>query len=150
MTSFATNASRSEPVVGRRERNPVWHTRIMRFFNTTGPVRLDKHYGIPPLERLDLDEVLMLVRQERYFVLHALNLALVAKRRLAAAYHLPHRVSRQPQLPGNLLDRDALAQVLAADPRNRLHNQHLPPPRSSNQRGEFLPFPGGGSIFHAE
>ena len=71
MTSFATNASRSEPVVGRRARNPVWHTRVMRFFNTTGPVRLDKHYGIPPLERLDLDEVLMLVHQERYFVLHA-------------------------------------------------------------------------------
>ena len=48
MTSFATNASRSEPVVGRRERNPVWHTRIMRFFNTTGPVRLDKHQPSPP------------------------------------------------------------------------------------------------------
>ena len=27
----------------------------MRFFNTTGPVRLDKYYVIPPLERLGLD-----------------------------------------------------------------------------------------------
>ena len=43
----------------------------MRFFNTTGPVRPDKHYSIPPLERLDLDDVLGLVRNERYFVLHA-------------------------------------------------------------------------------
>ena len=43
----------------------------MRFFNTTGPVHPDKHYGIPPLERLDLDDVLDLVRNERYFVLHA-------------------------------------------------------------------------------
>ena len=43
----------------------------MRFFNTTGPIRPDKHYCIPPLSRLDLDEVLGLVRDERYFVLHA-------------------------------------------------------------------------------
>ena len=43
----------------------------MRLFNTTGPVRPDKHYRIPPLERLDLDDVLGLVRNERYFVLHA-------------------------------------------------------------------------------
>ena len=43
----------------------------MRFFNTTGPVRSDKHYSIPPLERLDFDDVLGLVRDERYFVLHA-------------------------------------------------------------------------------
>ena len=70
-----------------------------------------------------------------------LNPALVAKRRLVAAHHLAHRVARQPQLPRNLLDRHALPQVFASDPRNRLHNQHLPPPRSSNQRGEFLPSP---------
>ena len=43
----------------------------MRFFNTTGPVRPDRHYCIPPLSRLDLDEVLQLVYDERYFVLHA-------------------------------------------------------------------------------
>ena len=43
----------------------------MRFFNTTGPVRADKHYCIPPLSRLDLDEVLGFVRDEKYFVLHA-------------------------------------------------------------------------------
>ena len=43
----------------------------MRFFNTAGPVRPDKHYCIPPLSRLNLDDVLTLVRRERYFVLHA-------------------------------------------------------------------------------
>ena len=43
----------------------------MRDFNTAGPVRPDRHYCIPPLDRLNLDEVLGLVRNERYFVLHA-------------------------------------------------------------------------------
>ena len=42
-----------------------------RFFNTSGPVVPEDHYCIPPLQRLELDEVLRLVRQRRYFVLHA-------------------------------------------------------------------------------
>ena len=45
--------------------------RAMRSFNTAGPVKPDKHYSIPPLERFDLDEVLRLIRNEKYFVLHA-------------------------------------------------------------------------------
>ena len=43
----------------------------MRFFNTAGPVNAEDHYTIPPLERLDLDAVLMLIQQKKYFVLHA-------------------------------------------------------------------------------
>ena len=43
----------------------------MRFFNTEGPVRPDDHYAIPPLSRVDVDELLDLVRSKRYFVLHA-------------------------------------------------------------------------------
>ena len=43
----------------------------MRFFNTTGPVVAADHYCIPPLDRLDLDDLLRLVRDKRYFVLHA-------------------------------------------------------------------------------
>ncbi len=43
----------------------------MRFFNTAGPVRPDLHYCLPPLERLDLDNVLLLIDQQKYFVLHA-------------------------------------------------------------------------------
>ena len=42
-----------------------------RFFNTSGPVVAADHYCIPPLERLDLDDVLRLIRDERYFVLQA-------------------------------------------------------------------------------
>ena len=42
-----------------------------RFFNTSGPVVPARHYSIPPLQRLDLDEVLRLIGDERYFVLHA-------------------------------------------------------------------------------
>lgn len=43
----------------------------MRAFNTTGPVFPDKHYSIPPLERMDLDRLLSLIHQKKYFSLHA-------------------------------------------------------------------------------
>ena len=43
----------------------------MRFFNTAGPVETESHYAIPPLDRLNLEDVLTLVRRKRYFVLHA-------------------------------------------------------------------------------
>ena len=43
----------------------------MRRFNTEGPVRPAEHYCIPPLTRLDLSHLLGLVRDKRYFVLHA-------------------------------------------------------------------------------
>ncbi|MCY4356731.1 MAG: AAA family ATPase, partial [Gammaproteobacteria bacterium] len=47
------------------------YSRTMRFFNTAGPVVVADHYCIPPLERLDVDELLNLIRQKKYFVLHA-------------------------------------------------------------------------------
>ncbi len=47
------------------------HARPRRFFNTAGPIEPDMHYHIPPLERLDFDEVLLLIEQRKYFVLHA-------------------------------------------------------------------------------
>ena len=43
----------------------------MRDFNTAGPMRPEDHYCVPPLERLNLGEVLALIRGKRYFVLHA-------------------------------------------------------------------------------
>ena len=43
----------------------------MRFFNTTGPIMSQDHYNIPPLERIDLNEVMQLIEQKRYFVMHA-------------------------------------------------------------------------------
>ncbi len=43
----------------------------MRFFNTEGPVRPDEHYAIQSLDRVDVEELLGLIRAKRYFVLHA-------------------------------------------------------------------------------
>ncbi len=40
-------------------------------FNTEGPVEPDEHYCIPPLERVDLGQMLGLIRRRKYFVLHA-------------------------------------------------------------------------------
>lgn len=42
-----------------------------RFFNTAGPNNPELEYTIDPLSRFDLDELLMLIRQQKYFVLHA-------------------------------------------------------------------------------
>ena len=50
---------------------PPCDTRLMRFFNTAGPVVAEMHYCIPPLGRLDAGELLLLIRQWKYFVLHA-------------------------------------------------------------------------------
>lgn len=43
----------------------------MRFFNTEGPIRPEDHYSLPPLGRWDLDEILRLIEQKKYFLLHA-------------------------------------------------------------------------------
>ncbi|GAB6057503.1 hypothetical protein JCM31598_06200 [Desulfonatronum parangueonense] len=42
-----------------------------KFFNTSGPIKPEHHYNIPPLQRLEWDEIAHLIRTERYFVLHA-------------------------------------------------------------------------------
>ncbi|HLP47493.1 MAG TPA: AAA-like domain-containing protein [Candidatus Kapabacteria bacterium] len=44
---------------------------MSRYFNTAGPIRHDDHYYIEPLERFDLEEILMLIEQKKYFVFHA-------------------------------------------------------------------------------
>lgn len=43
----------------------------MKFFNTAGPVNQPEHYKIDPLQRWDLEEILFLIEQKKYFVLHA-------------------------------------------------------------------------------
>lgn len=43
----------------------------MRFFNTAGPIHPSKHYCLDPLQRIDVDTVIGLIEQEKYFVLHA-------------------------------------------------------------------------------
>ena len=91
---------------------------------------------------------------------HRLDLALVRVRGLIAPHHLAYRVLRNPQITGELLDRHAPYQMIPTDPRNRLHNQHLPHlvrpndeacSRSRKWGGQFwTPItPSRGSIFHA-
>jgi AAA+ ATPase superfamily predicted ATPase len=41
----------------------------MRFFNTAGPCRPDRHYMLPPEKRLP--SLRQLIEREHYFVLHA-------------------------------------------------------------------------------
>ncbi len=43
----------------------------MRFFNTEGPVNCQDHYCLPPLSRLDMEDVRALIGQKKYFLLHA-------------------------------------------------------------------------------
>ncbi len=43
----------------------------MRWFNTEGPIKPERHYHIPPLQRMDLDRILDFIRKERCFILHA-------------------------------------------------------------------------------
>ena len=40
----------------------------MRFFNTEGPIRPEDHYHVPPLDRVNVDELLGLIRDKKYFV----------------------------------------------------------------------------------
>ena len=47
------------------------NSNMERFFNTAGPNIPEDNYTIDPLKRFDLDDILMLIRQKRYFVLHA-------------------------------------------------------------------------------
>lgn len=42
-----------------------------RFFNTAGPNRPEVEYTIAPLKRFDLEDILALIAQGKYFVLHA-------------------------------------------------------------------------------
>ena len=45
--------------------------KVERHFNTAGPIKYDLHYYVPPLKRFDLDEVMQLLGDQKYFVLHA-------------------------------------------------------------------------------
>ena len=42
-----------------------------RFFNTAGPMIPEDHYCIDPLARVDWEDIQRLIRDKRYFVLHA-------------------------------------------------------------------------------
>jgi len=40
---------------------------MSRFFNTQGPVNPEWHYSLPPLSRIDMGHVWMLIDQQMYF-----------------------------------------------------------------------------------
>ncbi len=65
----------------------------MRFFNTAGPVNCADHYCLPLLERFDLAEVLTLIEQKKYFVLHAPRQTGKTSALLALTAHLNRETS---------------------------------------------------------
>jgi len=44
---------------------------MSRFFNTAGPIKKEKHYYVEPLDRMDMETVLSLIDQQKYFIFHA-------------------------------------------------------------------------------
>ena len=44
---------------------------VPKFFNTAGPIQQDIHYNVNPLKRINLDEIMDLIEQRKYFILHA-------------------------------------------------------------------------------
>jgi hypothetical protein len=71
---------------------------------------------------------------------------LILESRRPGANHLAHRVPRHMQLSHDLLDRLALHEKLAPDPRNRIHALHSPPPVLSQGRGVCQNHLSGGPI----
>ncbi len=76
----------------------------MRFFCTAGPVRSQNHYCLPPLTRLALSEVLALIDQQQYFVLHAPRQTGKTTCLLALTEHL-NRAGKYHALYGSMRDR---------------------------------------------
>ena len=103
--------------------------------------------AIPPRLLLIGFQTTFQLLNPRTHLRHRLNLALVAERRLAAPHYLANRVPGDLQIPDYLLDGNPSPKMSQTDPCDRFHNQHLLPPRSSNQRGEFLSVPTGGVNF---
>lgn len=63
----------------------------MKFFNTAGPVFREDHYALDPLTRIDINEVLALIDQKKYFLLHAPRQTGKTSMLLA----LMHRINRE-------------------------------------------------------
>ncbi|MBF0377183.1 MAG: ATP-binding protein [Desulfamplus sp.] len=60
----------------------------MRFFNTAGPTNAKDHYCIDPLSRINIDDIMMLIEQKKYFVLHAPRQTGKTSCMLALMHHL--------------------------------------------------------------
>ena len=68
-------AERSLADIGRDREVHCYRNRLVigvqRFFNTAGPIEPELHYHVPPLPRVGFDRLLTLIRQRKYFVMHA-------------------------------------------------------------------------------
>ena len=121
-------------------------------------IALSRQVLVDPQQRQPLPALLLLVGLQlalklvdpRTQLRHRLDLAIVGVRGRIAPHHLAYRVLRNPQITGQLLDRNALHQMIPTDPRNRLHNQHLPLAPSVQRQGVFMSTNQGGSILDAD
>ena len=68
----ATKAHRASLSAETEGQDSACHNQAgVRKFNMEGPVEADRHYCVPPLNRVNLGEFLELIADRRYFVLHA-------------------------------------------------------------------------------
>ncbi len=93
----------------------------MRYFNTEGEVVAAKHYCIPPLQRVDLDEILTLIDREKYFILHAPRQTGKTSVLAALAHHL-NATGRFRCVYTNVEDAQAARQDVGAAMRSILHS----------------------------
>ncbi len=93
----------------------------MRFFNTEGEVIPEEHYCIPPLERVDLDEILTLIDREKYFILRAPRQTGKTSVLAALAGHL-NATGRFRCVYTNVEDAQAARQDVSAAMRSILHS----------------------------
>ena len=71
-TSQATSHEESQSECGQRNLGDTHGTQaVVRKFNLEGPVVAERHYCIPPLSRVNLEQILELIADMRYFVLRA-------------------------------------------------------------------------------
>ena len=123
----------------------------MRIFNTTGPVRVNEHYCLPPLERFNLNDVLFLIEQQKYFVLHAPRqvgktsylLALMAYLNAQGTYHcLYFNVEAAQAMRENV---EAAMRVIVGEMASRARD-HLSDPFPQQIMSDTLETYGAGAL----
>ncbi|SEH06013.1 DEAD/DEAH box helicase family protein [Candidatus Venteria ishoeyi] len=88
-----------------------------KFFNNAGPSVPSKHYTIDPLQRIDVDNIEVLIAQERYFVLHAPRQTGKTTCLLELMFHL-NKQGKYQTLYANI----EAAQALRGDVKNAMNN----------------------------
>lgn len=60
----------------------------MRFFNTAGPINPKDHYHIDLLSRINISDIMFMIEQKKYFILHAPRQTGKTSCMLALMHHL--------------------------------------------------------------